>query len=137
MGVHRFYETLTNPGGGGATQTARELSRYYYDDISDEVMVRHFKVDEGRGAKPAFIGEHRMPVAQVPDDIRRQLERWKSDPGRNPLGIIVGGILIGYVVMQQIKQIIGSAQEIAPQIADRVSRTFSVSRIKSMMQFTR
>ncbi|HJU04800.1 MAG TPA: hypothetical protein VJ692_06560 [Nitrospiraceae bacterium] len=70
MGVHRFYEAVKRAGN----EQDEEVTRYYYDDISDEVMSRTFKIDGHSGQKPVFVGEHRTPMEERPDEIRRKAE---------------------------------------------------------------
>lgn len=79
MGVHLFYESTSRSGRDSSRRDAdEELTRYYYDDISDEVISRRFMIHHD--CRPRFIGEHRQSADCVDDEVKERVNRLKGVP---------------------------------------------------------
>lgn len=76
MGTYFFYET-TSPIGDDEV----ELTRCYYDDISEEVMTRVYKVSPKQSARPVFQGSERIPLAQATDELKRKVHEFACKRG--------------------------------------------------------
>ena len=79
MAVHLFYEeTKPRAVPEGTGDAHLEIDRYYYDDISDEVLIRSFQSDAARSRPPTFLAEDRVPLSEVSEDIRPRMAHLKS-----------------------------------------------------------
>ncbi|HEU4684888.1 MAG TPA: hypothetical protein VFS39_10345 [Nitrospira sp.] len=54
-----------------------KLVRYYYDDISAEILTRSFYV-ESTSARRKFIDNERFPLADLRPDLKTELTRFLS-----------------------------------------------------------
>jgi len=71
MAVHFFYEEIRSESVSEAVGTeCRHVHRYYYDDISDEVMIRSFQSLDGKALR--FEGEERVEFSLALEYIRQQ-----------------------------------------------------------------
>jgi hypothetical protein len=83
MAVHLFYEETklgeVSESNGEATL---EINRYYYDDISDEILIRSFQSHGAQSRPPTFRAEDRMSVADAPEHIRQRASHLKSESAK-------------------------------------------------------
>lgn len=80
MAVHLFYEETKPRAVPESTGDANlEINRYYYDDISDEVLIRSFQSDAAQSRPPTFLAEDRVSLSEVPEHIRQRMAHLKSD----------------------------------------------------------
>ena len=68
MATSFFHEETLGPDGGG-TGT---LVRYYFDDISSEVLTRSFRLFADP-ARTEFIDNERIPFADLRADLKSHL----------------------------------------------------------------
>jgi hypothetical protein len=74
MGTYFFHED-TSPDAEDGT---RGVVRYYYDDISEEILTRSFRLWPKRGQKQ-FLGNHLIPLADLPADVKAKLKDFLSE----------------------------------------------------------
>ena len=68
MGTYYFHEeTLPE-----STDGFRDLVRYYYDDISEEILTRSFRLFPSTVRKE-FLGNHQFPLADLRADAKAAL----------------------------------------------------------------
>ena len=69
MGTYFFHEH-TSPDAQDGT---RDLVRYYYDDISEEILTRSFRLVP-KAVRKEFLGNHLIPLADLPADVKNKLK---------------------------------------------------------------
>ena len=67
-----FFHEETSPTGDDGLST---LVRYYYDDISAEVLTRSFRLSSMSGRKE-FLDNERVPLADLRADLKIELTRF-------------------------------------------------------------
>ena len=67
-----FFHEETFPA---ADHTVMKLVRYYYDDISAEILTRSFHVFPATGGKE-FLDNDRIPLADLRADLKVMLTRF-------------------------------------------------------------
>lgn len=79
MAVHLFYEEMNSESVPEAVgKECRYVHRYYYDDISDEVMVRSFQSFDNKILR--FRGEERVKFSLAPEHIRQRACALRPSP---------------------------------------------------------
>ena len=73
MATYFFYEDTSDADDGGMS-----IVRYYYDDISEEVLTRSFRLLPKAGRKQ-FLGNHLIPLADLPADVKAKLKDFLSE----------------------------------------------------------
>lgn len=68
MATYFFHEERRSTGEEGVL----ELVRYYYDDISAEILTRSFRI-VSRTAEKEFLRNDRIPLADLRADLKAQL----------------------------------------------------------------
>jgi hypothetical protein len=68
MATYFFHEEQCPSG----EEDIVELVRYYYDDISTEILTRSFRVAVGN-AQTEFVGNDRIPLADLRADLKAKL----------------------------------------------------------------
>lgn len=79
MAVHLFYEEMRSElplQAEGAER--RNIHRYYYDDISDEVLIRSFQSLDGKAL--TFRGEERVEFSVAPEHVRQRAAALRISP---------------------------------------------------------
>jgi hypothetical protein len=67
MGTYFFHEDTSDANDG-----AMKIVRYYYDDISEEILTRSFRLLP-RAVQKQFLGNHLIP-ADLPADVKAKLK---------------------------------------------------------------
>lgn len=70
MATYFFHEETESTGAGNA-----KLVRYYYDDISAEIITRSFRLALETGEK-TFIDNDLIPFADLRPDLKTRLIRF-------------------------------------------------------------
>jgi hypothetical protein len=69
MGTYFFHEdTSSNTGDGGLS-----IVRYYYDDISEDILIRSFRLPP-TAVRKEFLGNHMIPRADLQADVKAKLK---------------------------------------------------------------
>jgi hypothetical protein len=69
MGTYFFHEH-TSPDAQDGT---RDLVRYYYDDISEEILTRSFRLFP-KTVQKVFLGNGLIPLADLQADVKSKLK---------------------------------------------------------------
>jgi len=80
MATYFFHEETSPAGHDGAVK----LVRYYYDDISAEILTRSFHLFPGN-ARREFLDNDRVPLADLRPDLKAQLTECLYRRGREDL----------------------------------------------------
>ena len=68
MGTYFFHEDTTP----NATEGTRDIVRYYYEDISEEIMTRSFRFFP-KPVRTEFLGNGLIPLADLRVDVKAKL----------------------------------------------------------------
>jgi hypothetical protein len=68
MATYFFYEDTSNAEDG-----AMNIVRYYYDDISEDILTRSFRLPP-KAVRKEFLGNHLIPLADLPLDVKAKLK---------------------------------------------------------------
>lgn len=74
MATFFFHEETLPTGEDGVV----ELVRYYYDDISAEILTRSFRLSLAT-ARKTFLDNERIPLADLRADLKTELTRFLSN----------------------------------------------------------
>ena len=69
MGTYFFHEDTSSNADDGAM----EIVRYYYDDISEEILTRSFRLLP-KTVRKEFLGNDRIAVADLEADVKAKLK---------------------------------------------------------------
>jgi hypothetical protein len=69
MGTYFFHEDTSSSADGGAMK----IVRYYYDDISEDILTRSFRLPR-TAVRKEFLGNHLIPLADLPADVKAKLK---------------------------------------------------------------
>jgi hypothetical protein len=50
-----------------------KIVRYYYDDISEDILTRSFRLPR-TAVRKEFLGNHLIPLADLPADVKAKLK---------------------------------------------------------------
>lgn len=68
MGTYFFHEETLPESADGA----KDVIRYYYDDISEDILIRSFRFFS-KTIRKEFLGTHRFPLADLRADVKAAL----------------------------------------------------------------
>jgi hypothetical protein len=68
MATYFFYEDTSDADDG-----AMNIVRYYYDDISEDILTRSFRLPP-TAVRKEFLGNHLIPLADLPLDVKTKLK---------------------------------------------------------------
>jgi hypothetical protein len=68
MATYFFYEDTSNADDG-----AMNIVRYYYDDISEDILTRSFRLPPN-AVRKEFLGNHLIPLADLRADVKAKLK---------------------------------------------------------------
>jgi hypothetical protein len=68
MATYFFYEDTSNADDG-----AMNIVRYYYDDISEDILTRSFRLPP-KAVRKEFLGNHLIPLADLRADVKAKLK---------------------------------------------------------------
>lgn len=71
MGTYFFHEQTSPDTEDGA----RDIVRYYYDDISEEILTRSFRLFP-KTVQKEFLGNDRIPLADATPDVKAKLKHF-------------------------------------------------------------
>ena len=69
MGTYFFHEDTSSDANDGAMN----IVRYYYDDISENILTRSFRLPP-KAVRKEFLGNHLIPLADLPLDVKAKLK---------------------------------------------------------------
>jgi hypothetical protein len=69
MGTYFFHEDTSSSVDDGAMK----IVRYYYDDISEEILTRSFRLLP-KTVRKEFLGNDRIAVADLEADVKAKLK---------------------------------------------------------------
>jgi hypothetical protein len=69
MGTYFFHEDTASDSDDGAMS----IVRYYYDDISEDILTRSFRLVP-KAVRKEFLGNHLIPLADLPADVKNKLK---------------------------------------------------------------
>jgi hypothetical protein len=69
MATYFFYEDTSSNADDGAMS----IVRYYYDDISEEIFTRSFRLPP-KAVRKEFLGNHLIPLADLRADVKSKLK---------------------------------------------------------------
>jgi hypothetical protein len=69
MGTYFFYEDTSSDADYGGMS----IVRYYYDDISEDILTRSFRLPP-KAVRKEFLGNHLIPLADLPLDVKAKLK---------------------------------------------------------------
>ena len=69
MATYFFYEDTSSDADDGGTS----IVRYYYDDISEDILTRSFRLPP-KAVRKEFLGNHLIPLADLPLDVKAKLK---------------------------------------------------------------
>jgi hypothetical protein len=69
MGTYFFHEDTSSSADDGAMK----IVRYYYDDISEDILTRSFRLPR-TAVRKEFLGNHLIPLADLPADVKAKLK---------------------------------------------------------------
>lgn len=69
MGTYFFHEDTSSNADDGAMS----IVRYYYDDISEDILTRSFRLPP-KAVRKEFLGNHLIPLADLPLDVKAKLK---------------------------------------------------------------
>ncbi|WP_447987479.1 hypothetical protein [Nitrospira sp. Nam74] len=67
-----FFHEQTEPD---AEDGARDVVRYYYDDIAEEILIRSFRLFP-KTVRKEFLGNDRIAVADLRADVKEKLKEF-------------------------------------------------------------
>ena len=68
MATYFFYEDTSDVDDG-----AMSIVRYYYDDISEDILTRSFRLPP-KAVRKEFLGNHLIPLADLRADVKAKLK---------------------------------------------------------------
>jgi len=80
MATYFFHEETLPSGDDGVVK----LVRYYYDDISTEILTRSFQLFPA-GARKEFLDNDRIPLADLRADLKGELTQFLCRRARQDL----------------------------------------------------
>ena len=69
MATRFFHEETSSDSEDGAMS----MVRYYYDDISEEILTRSFRLPP-KAVRKEFLGNHLIPLADLPAAVKATLK---------------------------------------------------------------
>ena len=69
MGTYFFHEETSAQTDDGAMS----IVRYYYDDISEEILIRSFRLPQ-KAVRKEFLGNEMIPLAELTADVKAKLK---------------------------------------------------------------
>jgi hypothetical protein len=69
MATRFFHEETSSDSEDGAMS----IVRYYYDDISEEILTRSFRLPP-KAVRKEFLGNGLIPLADLPDAVKAPLK---------------------------------------------------------------